>query len=97
MSSHRLVEVVRKGAHWLLVPLIAILIILWPTLSSGLTQLQTDPGDTLLNHYFLEHAYQHVKEGQLMNPDHFWSPDYFWPVKDTLAWSDHLTPPLSMK
>ena len=93
MSSHRLVEVVRKGAHWLLVPLIAILIILWPTLSSGLTQLQTDPGDTLLNHYFLEHAYQHVREGQLMNPDHFWSPDYFWPVKDTLAWSDHLIGP----
>ena len=86
-------ETARKGVHWILIPLLAVVITLWPTLSSGLAQLQTDPGDTLLNHYFLEHAYQHVRDGQLLNPDHFWSPDYFWPIKDTLAWSDHLIGP----
>ena len=86
-------ELSRRGIHWILIPLLALLITLWPTLSSGLTHLQSDPGDTLLNHYFLEHAYQHVRDGQLFNPDHFWSPDYFWPIKDTLAWSDHLIGP----
>lgn len=79
--------------HWLGAPILAVALTLWPTLLSGLSILQTDPGDTLLNHYFLEHAYQHVRDGQLLNPDHFWSPQYFWPIKDTLTWSDHLIGP----
>ena len=93
MPSNQMMETARKGVHWLLIPLLAVVTTLWPTLSSGLAQLQFDPGDTLLNHYFLEHAYQHVRDGQLLNPDHYWSPDYFWPIKDTLAWSDHLIGP----
>lgn len=93
MSSRSFAKPAKTALHWLLIPLAAVAITLWPTLSSGVVVLQTDPGDTLLNHYFLEHAFQHVRDGQLLNPEHFWSPDYFWPVKDTLAWSDHLIGP----
>ena len=88
-----LIKPAKKTVHWLLIPIAAVIITLWPTLSSGLEYLQTDPGDTLLNHYFLEHAYQHIRDGQILNPENFWSPDFFWPVKDTLAWSDHLIGP----
>jgi hypothetical protein len=79
--------------HWLAIPSLAIVMTLWPTLSSGLEQFQTDPGDTLLNLYFLEHAYKHFIDFQILKPAQFWSPDFFWPVEDTLAWSDHLLGP----
>lgn len=79
--------------HWAFIPLLAIGMTLWPTLSSGMSQLQTDPGDTLLNLYFLEHAYNHFKEGGILHPSDYWSPDFFWPIQDTLAWSDHLLGP----
>ncbi|MDC3009857.1 hypothetical protein OAZ06_02715 [Synechococcus sp. AH-736-G20] len=39
------------------------------------------------------HAYPHVRDGQLLDPEHLCSPNYSWPVKDTLAWSDHLLGP----
>src|SRR5207245_509015 len=29
-----------------------------PTLASGFARLQSDPGDTLLNHYILEHSWR---------------------------------------
>ena len=76
--------------HWVLVPCFAVAMSLWPTLSTGLEQLQTDPGDTVLNLYFLEHAFRHFTSLNVLKPDYFWSPDFFWPVKNTLAWSDHL-------
>ena len=93
MTLKFLIKPAKTTFHWLLIPVAAIFITLWPTLSSGLELLQTDPGDTLLNHYFLEHAYQHIRDGQILNPENFWSPNFFWPVKDTLAWSDHLIGP----
>ena len=83
----------KQCIHWGLIPLVAIAMTLWPTLSSGLRQLQTDPGDTLLNLYFLEHAYHHFKSLEILKPSLYWSPDFFWPIKDTLAWSDHLLGP----
>ena len=83
----------RLFLHWLAIPAVAIAMTLWPSLSSGLAQLQTDPGDTLLNLYFLEHAYRHFIDFQIFTPAHFWSPDFFWPIQDTLAWSDHLLGP----
>ena len=73
-----------------MIPCIAVAMALWPSLSSGLERLQIDPGDTLLNLYFLEHAYQHFTSERIFNPDHYWSPDFFWPIRDTIAWSDHL-------
>ena len=76
--------------HWLIVPFIATSMLLWPTYSSGLETLQRDPGDTLLNAYFLEHAFQHLTSSNIFNPGQFWSPSFFWPFNNTLTWSDHL-------
>lgn len=79
--------------HWLAIPLIAAIMTLWPTVSSGTRILQTDPGDTLLNAYFLEHAFSHLTSSNIFRPDLFWSPDYFWPVHNVKTWSDHLLGP----
>lgn len=57
-----------------------------PTLSSGL--LQTDPGDTLLNHYILEHSWKWISDSQYVGS--FWSPPCFFPAKQTLAYSENL-------
>ena len=76
--------------HWLVVPIIATSMIMWPTYSSGLETLNPDPGDTLLNAYLLEHAFQHLTSLRIFSPEKFWSPSFFWPIKNTLAWSDHL-------
>ncbi len=84
---------VKSMVNWLLIPLIATLLTLWPSISSGLERLQADPGDTLLNLYLMEHVFQHVSNGQLLHPEGFWSPEFFWPIKNTLAWSDHLLGP----
>ncbi|WP_152669579.1 hypothetical protein [Synechococcus sp. GFB01] len=86
-------SIAKHVLHWLVIPAIAVIITLWPTLSSGLEQLQTDPGDTLLNLYFLEHAYKHFSAHHIANSERYWSPQFFWPIKDTLAWSDHLLGP----
>lgn len=83
----------RRLIHWCVIPCIAIIIILWPTYSSGLTLLQTDPGDTMLNLYFLEHSYNHFTSLNIFNPELFWSPDYYWPVRGVFAWSDHMIGP----
>ena len=83
-------SVAKSLLHWLIVPSIATSMLLWPTYSSGLAILQTDPGDTLLNAYFLEHAFQHFTSIKIFNPSQFWSPSFFWPINNTLTWSDHL-------
>lgn len=82
--------IARRCLHWAIVPGIAIVVTLWPTLSTGLERLQTDPGDTLLNLYFLEHAFQHFAGLNILQPEKYWSPNFFWPIQGTLAWSDHL-------
>lgn len=96
MNNQQFNKAAHFGLHWLLVPGIAVIMLLWPTFSSGLEQLQTDPGDTLLNLYFLEHAYQHFTGSTIFRPDHYWSPDFFWPIKNTLSWSDHLLGPSAL-
>ena len=93
MTNNQFKRAAHFGIHWLIVPAIAVIMTLWPTFSSGLEQLQTDPGDTLLNLYFLEHAYQHFSGLNLLTPDQYWSPNFFWPIRDTLSWSDHLLGP----
>jgi len=89
-SFHKGNAPLRSLLHWIFIPWIAVSMSLWPSLSSGIERLQTDPGDTLLNLYFMEHAYKHFTSAAIVNLDHYWSPDFFWPVRDTLAWSDHL-------
>jgi hypothetical protein len=52
------------------------------------SRLQTDPGDTVLNHYILEHSWL-----WLTRPDYvgtLWSPPCFYPTKLTLAYSENL-------
>ena len=60
----------------------------YPTLSSGLEKIQTDPGDTRFTNYILEHGYQWI----LGNPVHkgFWNPPIFFPSKNALAYSEIL-------
>ena len=86
-------RVIRAFVHWFAIPCAAITMTLWPTLSSGLAKLQYDPGDSLLNLYFLEHAFQHFTSTEFFHPESFWSPGFFWPVRDVLTWSDHLLAP----
>jgi hypothetical protein len=89
-SNQALKAQLQSLLHWALIPWIAVSASLWPSLFSGLERLQVDAGDTLLNLYFLEHAYKHFTSATILRPDHYWSPDFFWPIRDTLAWSDHL-------
>ena len=84
------ISTAKSLVHWMIVPLIATSMVLWPTYSSGLAILQADPGDTLLNAYFLEHAFKHFTSINIFNPSQFWSPSFFWPINNTLTWSDHL-------
>ncbi len=76
--------------HWFVIPFLAVALVLWPIVYSNLNLLLNNAGDPLLNLYFLEHAIKHLTSSNIFNPEAFWSPDFFWPVKDILAWSDHL-------
>jgi len=60
----------------------------YPTLASGFARLQTDPGDTLLNHYILEHSW-HWLTGH-PGSESLWSPPCFYPASGTLAYSENL-------
>ena len=59
-----------------------------PMLCSGFRRIQTDLGDTRLNHYLLEHGYLWVRGV----PEHstFWNLPIFYPVSNTAAYSDLL-------
>ncbi|MFL5328037.1 MAG: hypothetical protein ACJ8C4_03925 [Gemmataceae bacterium] len=59
-----------------------------PTLGSGFTLLQTDPGDTLLNHFILEHSWKCLSDPAY--PGSLWSPPCFYPEQGTLAYSENL-------
>lgn len=60
----------------------------YPTLMSGFTKLQTDPGDSRSLNYRLEHIYL----WQTSDPNHtsLWDPPIFYPSKNVLAYSDTL-------
>lgn len=62
----------------------------WMTFSPTLSQrlLQTDPGDTLLNHYVLEHSWRWISDRDYQFP--LWSPGCFYPAENTLAYSENL-------
>lgn len=59
-----------------------------PTLFSGFTFLQTDPGDPRFNNYLMEHSYQWLLS--LPQHEHFWNLPIFYPLKNTYAYSDLL-------
>jgi hypothetical protein len=59
-----------------------------PTILSGFARMQTDPGDTVLNHYFLEHSWRWVSDRDY--PATFWSPRFFYPTPYTLTYSENM-------
>jgi hypothetical protein len=59
-----------------------------PTLLTGFARLQTDPGDTLLNHYILEHSWHWLTRQP--GSESLWSPPCFYPATGTLAYSENL-------
>lgn len=59
-----------------------------PTIDSDFSQVQSERGDGMLNHYILEHSWQ-----VLTNPDYhgsLFSPQFFFPEPYTLWYSEHL-------
>lgn len=70
------------------IALVGIWITFYPTITSGFSRMQADPGDTRLNHYFLEHSFQVMFNRQYGGT--FWSPQFFYPFKNALALSDNL-------
>src|SRR5260370_28388446 len=60
----------------------------YPTLLSGFRRVQTDPGDTLLNAYVLEHSWQCVSNKSYAGS--LWSPAFFHPTREALAYSENL-------
>ncbi len=59
-----------------------------PTFLSNFSQMQSEDGDTRLNHYFLEYAFQFMKHPWRL--DQLFSPPFFYPFKNALAFSDNL-------
>jgi hypothetical protein len=59
-----------------------------PTLLSGGARIQTDPTDTLVNHYVLEHSWLWVSKPGYVGT--LWSPPFFYPAPRTLAYSENL-------
>lgn len=51
--------------------------------------LTPDPGDPLLNLYFLEWGMRQLRLGM---PD-FWNANFFWPLRDAMTLSEHLLGP----
>jgi len=79
---------VRFLASWLPLALCAFgtLIVAAPMLGSGFRDMLTDPGDSLLNAYLLEHSWLWLTGGP--GQAGFWSPAMGYPASGTLAYSD---------
>lgn len=86
--NYTYVKKIYIGLLYVLVCIIGIFIIFYPTLLSNFAYMQTDPGDTRLNHYFLEHFFKVVTYNKYIGD--LWSPPFFYPVKNVLAFSDNL-------
>ncbi|QSJ18560.1 hypothetical protein JYQ62_07250 [Nostoc sp. UHCC 0702] len=73
---------------YIIVCITGIFIVFYPTLLSNFAYMQTDPGDTRLNNYFLEHLFQFLTDKNYIGD--LWSPSFFYPYKNVLAFSDNL-------
>jgi hypothetical protein len=71
--------------HWVVL-CFGVWIAFAPTIRYG--HLQTDPGDTLLNHYILEHSWKWLSDSDYTF--FYWSPPCFYPAEQTLAYSENL-------
>ncbi|MBI5250401.1 MAG: hypothetical protein HY912_12975 [Desulfomonile tiedjei] len=59
-----------------------------PTILSGFTFIQTDPGDTRFNNYVLEHCFQWISGNPLHS--NLWDCPIFYPLTNTASYSDIL-------
>jgi hypothetical protein len=82
---------VRSGTRvkWLVSGLflcLGMVLSFYPTILSGFSMLQADPGDSRLIHYLLEHSYRWVSG----DPSHarLWDPSFFFPLPNVLSFSD---------
>ncbi|MEH2049706.1 hypothetical protein [Nostoc sp.] len=71
-----------------IVCVLGIFIAFYPTIISRFALMQTDPGDTRLNNYFLEHSFQLFINKEYVGD--LWSPAFFYPYKNVLAFSENL-------
>jgi len=67
---------------------IGIFMSFYPTILSRFQAMQTDVGDTRLNHYFLEHSFQLISNDNYIGE--LWSPRFFYPYDEILTFSDNL-------
>ena len=72
----------------ILICLLGIIAVFHPTIFTGFSQIQTDPGDTRLNNYILEHTHSWLINSN--NHESFWDPPFFFPNKNVLAYTDLL-------
>ncbi len=73
---------------YVLVCTVGVVIAFYPTLQSGFLSSQTDPGDSWLVNYFLEHSFQILVNRKYRGD--LWSPIFFYPYKNVLAFSENL-------
>lgn len=59
-----------------------------PTIDNGFAKLQTDMGDTVLNHYLLEHTWRVVAD-PAYKPT-LWSPTFYYPQPRVFAYSENM-------
>lgn len=71
-----------------LICLIGVCMMFYPTLISGFARMQTDTGDTRLTNYFLEHSFQFFFNKNYLGE--LWSPTFFYPYKEVLSFSENL-------
>ena len=72
----------------LVFPVAGVIFLFYPTIFSGFSSMQSDPGDTRYFNYILEHGYQWILGNELHS--YFWNPPFFWPAKNVAAYADIL-------
>lgn len=86
-SNHNLFSKLSISIY-LVLGTIGIWMTFYPTLQSGFSFTQTDPGDSWLVNYFLEHSFQMLANSNYKGE--LWSPSFFYPYKNILAFSENL-------
>lgn len=75
-------------SFYLLIFAVGMLVCFHPMLFGGFARMQSDAGDTVLNHYFVEHTWLWVSDTTY--PASFWSPQFFYPTRYALTYSENL-------
>ncbi|MEH2139782.1 COG1470 family protein [Nostoc sp.] len=87
-NNNKNIKIVYIPALYTIVCLLGIFIAFYPTILSRFALMQSDPGDTRLNNYFLEHSFQLLINKEYVGD--LWSPAFFYPYENVLAFSENL-------